>query len=270
MIVAELLMDDLVAVLLCVEQRETLRWSHVSRTWLLAAGLAIVDLDISAIACSGVLFAQIDHTRLHRGFPQEFEVLMRQLRRLPSLRRLQLRRAEGMEACALEALLGAAVGVTEVDVVLALPMKWPAYNSVQQRHSRVYFVDTLSLEPSPELSPNDVVVAQAYALHAGRPDICFRFASTGNQAVTGPVDRFRELFSEPSRYAVMNGCSKFELVQPPIVNRSEATCLVLFERWSDAQFRLFQWVLSRQADGCWATDSVLEASSHEMVMNSLI
>ena len=58
---------------------------------------------------------------------------------------------------------------------------------------------SLLVQPSPSLSPLEVVTAQAYALHCGRVDVCFRFASPLNKLMTGPLERFLRLFEAPSR-----------------------------------------------------------------------
>ena len=63
--------------------------------------------------------------------------------------------------------------------------------------------------PSPKLSPAEVVSAQLAALKNNDADdmgirITFRFASPGNQAQTGPVDRFIAMLKNPAYRPMIN------------------------------------------------------------------
>ncbi|MDH3252939.1 MAG: DUF4864 domain-containing protein, partial [Ignavibacteria bacterium] len=64
-------------------------------------------------------------------------------------------------------------------------------------------------QPDPSLSPQEVVKIQLHALkNNDEADngirIAFRFASPGNQAATGPLDRFIALLKGPSYGEMLN------------------------------------------------------------------
>ena len=87
---------------------------------------------------------------------------------------------------------------------------------------------------------------------------CFEYASPSNKAVTGPVERFGMMIrmaypsmvhwesyeitdveeSSWDRYAVMGQCAAFRVHLLPMMET-------------------FGWVVSKQDDGCWMTDSVI-------------
>ena len=116
--------------------------------------------------------------------------------------------------------------------------------------------------PDPRLSPGQVVLAVLAALKDNGPDdagirTTFRFASPGNQAMTGPVERFAEMIKRPPYDVLVNHRSA--AVRPLDVVGNAATALVtVVDR--DGRTVHFLWQLSRQPDGpekdCWMTDGV--------------
>lgn len=120
-------------------------------------------------------------------------------------------------------------------------------------------------EPSPDLDPDEVVKIQLDALQNN--DLtddddgirtAFRFASPGNQEVTGPLERFVDLVKNPL-YAPLIG---FE--------RAEVGIMLILGDYAQQRVRVinarkgittYVFTLSRQADapyeGCWMTDNVV-------------
>ncbi len=117
-------------------------------------------------------------------------------------------------------------------------------------------------DPDPALAPEQVVRAVLDALKENNANddgirTTFKFASPGNQAVTGPVERFIPMVKSPFYRALINHKSaKVGKVQRKD-DRAAAYVLVV-----DANGRAayFVWQLSRQKDGafkdCWMTDGV--------------
>ncbi len=122
----------------------------------------------------------------------------------------------------------------------------------------------LSVEPSPKLSPDQVVEIQLAALaenDAPNPDdgirATFKFASPANRKITGPVERFVAMVKNPLYLPLLNHATSE-------VRKLETTATVA-ERHvivTDAEGNraTFVWILSKQPDGpykdCWMTDSV--------------
>jgi len=196
------------------------------------------------------------------------------LQQLP-LRRLSLQGVEKLSVKALEELLRAVPRCQECDVRFALPLPWPTLGTwlegLHGRNRRLQVVHSLHAEPSPLLTPWEVIAAQAYSLHAGRIDGCFRFASPGNQAVTGPISRFARMFDPPSRYSIMVGCERFEIVDEEVSNDPRIkTFRVTFWQGDKSPLtsphsqQTFLWQLSLQQQNipekfvnCWMTDAVV-------------
>lgn len=192
------------------------------------------------------------------------------LARLEGLQELSLARRSPLGAETLRNILSFAPdSLVMVDTSLALPLPWPAYETLREeileQRPNMTVRDTLALLPDPELSPSDVVHTQIYALHAGRSDVCFAFASPENAAQTGPLERFDRLFQHPSQYALMFKCESFE-VENLVPDRLEVTgvasFLVSVHRMGSTAW--FQWNVSRQERGafveCWMTDAVVPTS----------
>mmetsp|Transcript_7567 Transcript_7567/g.21267 ORF Transcript_7567/g.21267 Transcript_7567/m.21267 type:complete len:266 (+) Transcript_7567:119-916(+) len=249
-------------VLLRLGQADCLRFSATSRAAAasLAAALEALTLDApQGAAGSGP------------GARRDWPAVCRFLRRHPRLRRLSLRGTR-LRAEDLEALLAAAPLVVECDVSFALPLSWPTYNALRQRSDlkHVDFRDTLAAQPNPDLSPLEVVVAQAYGLHCGRVDVCFRFASPSNKAMTGPLERFTRFFEGSSRYSAMLGCESFHVAAADVAPTArKVDFLVTFRGKGGGLEHSYAWELSKQtapeeAAGCWMTDGVIPIDIESM------
>lgn len=119
--------------------------------------------------------------------------------------------------------------------------------------------------PSPELPPEQVVQTQLDALKAGGDSdlaIVYRFASPGNQAATGPAERFVGMLKRS--FGVMVSHQSAELA-PLFQSDDEAMQPVeMIDR--DGQPHRFVWILRRYdglqgCDGCWLTDGVVPPES---------
>lgn len=124
---------------------------------------------------------------------------------------------------------------------------------------------SLPSEPSPQLSPEEVIGIQVGALSAEgdietRIENCYRFASPANRAHTGPLDRFQRMVATPS-YRPLLSAKKF-LVGRAQVKEGEAH-LLLTVADSDGKLWVYRCFLSKQTGdgfaGCWMTDAVVLA-----------
>ena len=120
-------------------------------------------------------------------------------------------------------------------------------------------------EPSPSLAPEAVVRLQVEAM--GRNDdsapdagiaTAFRFASPGNRAATGPLERFAAMVHGPAYRDLLN----FESVsygEMHVEGDRAAQRVTLVQ--PDGRQVAYVFGLSRQrggeCDGCWMTDSVV-------------
>lgn len=123
------------------------------------------------------------------------------------------------------------------------------------------------VQPSPDLTPNEVVRLQLQALKRNdepAPDtgieIAFRFASPSNREVTGPLPRFVELVKNPAYLPLLNHRSAS---QSPIEIKDDVArqrVRVVDEAGATA---IFIFTLSKQTQapyaGCWMTDGVERA-----------
>lgn len=120
-------------------------------------------------------------------------------------------------------------------------------------------------QPSPSLSPRDVVRLQVEALadndapyeDAGI-EAAFAFASPANKAATGPLRRFRTLFDTPT-YGPMIDHLGAEYSEPQVRETQARVGVILTTTAGRRAGYLFQ--LSRQTDApyaqCWMTDAVM-------------
>lgn len=122
------------------------------------------------------------------------------------------------------------------------------------------------LEPSPELSPAEVVGIQLEALqHNDEPTpdagiaLVFRFSSPGNRSQTGPLPRFSEMIH--NAYPEMIGHRDARL--PPGLEQGDEAIQPVDLLARDGTSYRYLFILSRQRDtdcmGCWMTDSVMAA-----------
>ncbi len=124
-------------------------------------------------------------------------------------------------------------------------------------------------DPSPEWSPAEVIRIQVEALldndHPTRDSgiaTAFRFASPGNRAATGPLDRFTDMVHGPV-YGVLLGPARAEygLVRVEDDLAVQEVTLVRDDGTRDT----FLFALSLQkggaCDGCWMTDAVVRQAT---------
>lgn len=123
---------------------------------------------------------------------------------------------------------------------------------------------TTDPEPSPDLSPAEVVRIQVEALQHNddpTPDAgiatAFRFASPSNKAATGPLDRFARMVNGPA-YGDMLDADRAEYA-PIAIDGDRAAQRVTLSH-DDGRRATYVFQLSRQdggpCDGCWMTDGV--------------
>ncbi|HEU0101252.1 MAG TPA: DUF4864 domain-containing protein [Mycobacteriales bacterium] len=121
--------------------------------------------------------------------------------------------------------------------------------------------------PAPGLSPTDVVLAQLAGLRseprvgaaAGRGvHQVWAFASPGNRAATGPVQRFAAML-RGSAYAALLEHRAAQL--GPLVDRGDEAQVEVLVLGTDDRTVGFTWVLARQRTGayagCWLTEGVV-------------
>lgn len=123
--------------------------------------------------------------------------------------------------------------------------------------------------PDPDLGVEDVVAAQlaglARELQLRLPDgpgegirTAWAFASPGNRAATGPLERFAEMLRNPLYVGLLE--HRAAQLGPVVQDGRDARQEVLVLTCDDEAIG-FTWVLARQAGpphpGCWLTDGVL-------------
>lgn len=119
-----------------------------------------------------------------------------------------------------------------------------------------------ALEPTPELSPVDVVNFQLKSLQENTNGdgiaATFRFASPANKEMTGPLARFAQLFDIPQYRPMINHQGATVELKSVDETAAEVVAEIVDEDGSIHQYR---FRLSRQSDGeftnCWMTDAVI-------------
>lgn len=119
-------------------------------------------------------------------------------------------------------------------------------------------------DPSPKLSPSEVISAQLHALkHNNDPEpdagirTAFRFASPANQSQTGPVERFIRMVKSEDYAAMLNYQSdiRSDVTVHEGAARQKVTLIDVAGKHATYVF-----ILSTQTDppckGCWMTDKV--------------
>jgi hypothetical protein len=147
-------------------------------------------------------------------------------------------------------------------------------------------------QPSPSLTPVQVVNGQLSALQRGDVQTCFNFASPNNKRATGPWQRFEMMVRQTPAYAPLVGCDRYEVVGAVPTGAATYRCRVrvwpaegvavpFATRWPSLGVRLdapvldYDWELRRQPDpssgaeadvaGCWMVDGVMpDASPREV------
>ena len=124
-------------------------------------------------------------------------------------------------------------------------------------------------QPSPDLSPEEVVRLQVEALqHNDEPhpdagiEAAFRFASPSNRRATGPIDRFTEMVKGPA-YSAMLGFERAEYGEMRVDGDQAAQRVTLVQ--PDGRRVSYVFGLSKQSGGeyagCWMTDSVMRETA---------
>ncbi|WP_412062874.1 DUF4864 domain-containing protein [Rubrivirga sp. IMCC45206] len=119
-------------------------------------------------------------------------------------------------------------------------------------------------QPSPDLTAEEVVRIQVEALGANdtpTPDAgiatAFRFASPGNRAATGPLERFTQMVKGPV-YRDMIDATSADYGR--VVVEGDRAALRVALGHADGRRAVYVFALSRQqggaCDGCWLTDGV--------------
>mmetsp|Transcript_45051 Transcript_45051/g.74738 ORF Transcript_45051/g.74738 Transcript_45051/m.74738 type:complete len:191 (+) Transcript_45051:78-650(+) len=176
---------------------------------------------------------------------------------------------------------------------LALPIallpspSWPARMVVMDAADRVDGMDAgphpAADQPSPSLTPVEVVDAQLKALQNGDVQRCFRFASPSNKRATGPWQRFEMMVRQTPAYAPLVGCERYLIVGALSVRAD--TYRIRARVWpasgvsvppvnqKTSGFKVpvldYDWELSRQPDNsidytcasCWMVDAVMPDAS---------
>lgn len=235
------------------------RFPHSDRSHLPARDRE--DLDASVALGTVLISCQVN------GRPEKLESLVACLANLPNVKLLDLQRSRGLRAADLALILNALVQPSSVNVSFAEPLEWQSYGELQQQYPSVSFQDVLEQRPCASLSPKDVIFLQCYALHAGRIDVCFTHASVSNRANTGPLSRFMTFFEPSAPYAIMCHSDAFTVGELFGQSHNVANSLVEFQKGGVR--RLFEWQVSLQSDGCWATDNVGPASWHDVMLAEL-
>lgn len=137
--------------------------------------------------------------------------------------------------------------------------------AISMQESGTKEVNPDSLQPSPDLSPAEVVRIQVEALgHNDVPyenagiEIAFRFASPANKIATGPLDRFIQLVGNPI-YRPMLDHREAQYGEIEVKENQALQPVILTAKNGERVGYLF--VLSKQEggpyDACWMTDSVV-------------
>ncbi len=129
--------------------------------------------------------------------------------------------------------------------------------------SLVFCAPCLALEPSPALSPKQVVRHQLDSLQSNNETddgiaSTFDFASPANKRMTGPLSRFSGLFDIP-QYAPMLNHQSAEIEE--VSNDGQLARFKVELIDSNGSIHHYRFDLSRQSGGsctdCWMTDSVM-------------
>ena len=114
-----------------------------------------------------------------------------------------------------------------------------------------------------ELSPRDVVLAQVRSLRDARnaPEQivrCYELASPGNRAITGPLERFSVMVSEPP-FDVLSSHENWQVGAAFVEGRNAVVLVTTCDNEGEAA--AFRFVLAKQTQApfeeCWMTESVL-------------
>lgn len=125
----------------------------------------------------------------------------------------------------------------------------------------LFSVNGLAMQPTPALSPVEVVTFQLKSLQTNIDGegiaATFRFASPANKIVTGPLTRFGQLFYSVRYRAMLNHRSAEVVLVSENGLQAEILAEIIDQKGS---IHHYKFLLSRQQQGedinCWMTDSV--------------
>jgi hypothetical protein len=122
-----------------------------------------------------------------------------------------------------------------------------------------------AIEPSPALSPREVVEAQIAAFRANDDPVpdsgirtAFRFASPQNQRSTGPIERFIAMVKNPLYAPLLNhrAAHLSDTTQKDGLARIKVSVIS-----TDGKEAAFVWILERVSapgcERCWMTSTVM-------------
>eukprot|EP00803_Ostreobium_quekettii_P002544 evm.model.scf_2338.3 EVM.evm.TU.scf_2338.3 scf_2338:19969-23204(+) len=124
--------------------------------------------------------------------------------------------------------------------------------------------DPLPSAPSSSWAPELVVMAQLEGLKYENAERVFAFASTANQAATGPVERFSQMLRAPP-YAPLLGHSQSEILNAVLMGPAKKFFMLVAVHTQEAgtpglQRHLYLWITVRESsagfENCWRTESV--------------
>lgn len=125
----------------------------------------------------------------------------------------------------------------------------------------LFSIQCVAQQPSPALSPIDVVTFQLHSLQTNSDgegiEATFRFASPANKIATGPLNRFKTLFDHAQYKAMLNHRS----AEIKLISNNEIRAELLTEIIdNNGLIHHYRFRLSRQSSGqfinCWMTDAV--------------
>lgn len=127
--------------------------------------------------------------------------------------------------------------------------------------SQAEATEDLSLQPSPTLTPQEVVTFQLSALGQGSEagiSATYRFASPENRQLTGPLTRFARLFDFPKYQPML----KHRGAEIKLISNDGFTAKLLAGVVDQSgELHWYRFRLSRQTqspyENCWMTDAVL-------------
>jgi Domain of unknown function (DUF4864) len=129
-----------------------------------------------------------------------------------------------------------------------------------------------SPSPSPDYTPQQVIRIQLQAMQHNddpAPDsgiaTAFKFASPGNRAQTGPIEKFARMVKGPLYGAMINHKSaEFGQLRADESNAQQLVKII----GADGQEALYVFILNKQADGpykdCWMTDGVVRVRPEDL------
>ena len=160
------------------------------------------------------------------------------------------------------------LGLTLLGAVVTIVAVWMTGSTLGQKPQEdLPAIARQLVQPSPELTPDDVVRLQLRALGTSAISDegilqCYCFASPANRRATGPFPRFVAMIRSGSYAAMLNQTAT--RVGRPIVRGEHARVLATFVD-GHRRVRVYRFELSKQSADpyldCWMTDEVTEVAA---------